>query len=255
MTTKRFPRGGKYEGGCWHLLHISLLVVCSSSSKNNLFAFVLSSVAIMESQSPRPMPKLSTGGECRRFLALMGSDDPDAGYFQKMKNKKISRARMMREIAEELTAEGILVTQANCDNKWKALLTSHRTASKSGNDPKKDPPFHAEKAKILGDRASTRPKALAGSNIPVPKCSAPLSVSLDSSNSSSTPTTPTMISFPGKRKRDGLEENIDNEVDADFADDNDAAAPNLPKPAKKNKSSSKSRTNEVTTFLKKFMAD
>ena len=70
-----------------------------------------------------------------------------------------------------------------------------------------------------------------------------------------------MISFPGKRKRDGLEENIDDEVDADFADDNDAAAPNLPKPAKKpfqpkkNKSSSKSRTNEVTAFLKKFMTD
>ena len=197
MTTKRFPRGGKYEGGCWHLPHISLLVVCSSSSKNNLFAFVLSSVAIMESQSPRPMPKLWTDGECRRFLVLMGSDDPDAGYFQKMKNKKISRARMMREIAKELTAEGIVVTQANCDNKWKALLTSYRTAedhnSKSGNEPKKDPPFHAEMAKILGDRASTRPKALAGSNIPVPKCSAPLSVSLDSSSSSSTPTTPTTL--------------------------------------------------------------
>ena len=155
------------------------------------------------------MPKLWTDGECRRFLVLMGSDDPDAGYFQKMKNKKVSRARMMREIAEELTAEGILVTQANCDNKLKALLTSYWTAedhnSKSSNDPKKDPPFHAEMAKIPGDRASTRPKALAGSNIPVPKCSAPLSVSLDSSSSSSTPatpTTPTMISFPGKRKRD-----------------------------------------------------
>ena len=70
-----------------------------------------------------------------------------------------------------------------------------------------------------------------------------------------------MISFPVKRKRDGLEENIDGEVDADFADDNDAAAPNLPMPVKKpfqpkkNKSSSKSRTNEVTTFLKKFTAD
>ena len=99
-----------------------------------------------------------------------------------MKNKKTSRARMMREIAEELTAEGILVTQANCDNKWKALLTSYRTAedhnSKSGIDPKKDPPFHAEMAKILGDRASIRPKALAGSNIPVPKCSASCFLSL-----------------------------------------------------------------------------
>ena len=88
MTTKRFPRGGKYEGGCWYLPHISLLVVCSLSSKNNLFAFVLSSVAIIESQSPRPMPKLWTDGECRRFLVLMGSHDPDAGYFQKNEEQK-----------------------------------------------------------------------------------------------------------------------------------------------------------------------
>ena len=48
--------------------------------------------------------------------------------FPKNEEQKISRARMMREIAEELTAEGILVTQAKCDNKWKALLTSYRTA-------------------------------------------------------------------------------------------------------------------------------
>ena len=242
-------------------------------------------------QSPgRVLPKIWTDAETRRFLELMGCDRSEESYFAKMKSKHLSRARVMKDIAARLNQEGISVTSSQVDNKWKSLLNSYRAVedynSKSGNDVKKDAPFHDEIGSIIGDRASTRPKSLAGSSLPVvavvdvdvpgiPSTPAtPSTPKFVSSCSSASSASPSFIDSPAKR---GLLEEDDCE-DLGEVESVSIHSPPAKKPCtsaslagranekgeKKskavfvphaNKSSSRSRTNEVSAFLKSYQAE
>ena len=242
-------------------------------------------------QSPgRVLPKIWTDAETRRFLELMGCDRSEESYFAKMKSKHLSRARVMKDIAARLNQEGISVTSSQVDNKWKSLLNSYRAVedynSKSGNDVKKDAPFHDEIGSIIGDRASTRPKSLAGSSLPVVAVvdvdvpgipSTPATASTPkfvSSCSSASSASPSFIDSPAKR---GLLEEDDCE-DLGEVESVSIYSPPAKKPCtsaslagranekgeKKskavfvphaNKSSSRSRTNEVSAFLKSYQAE
>ena len=257
-----------------------------------LSIFVMDAEKTTEQSPGRVLPKIWTDAETRRFLELTGCDRSEERYFAKMKSKHLSRARVMKDIAVRLNQEGISVTSSQVDNKRKSLLNSYRAVedynSKSGNDVKKDAPFHDEIGTIIGDRASTRPKSLAGSSLPVvavvdvdvpdiPSTPAtPYTPKFATSCSSASSASPSFIDSPAKREL--LEE--DDCEDLGEVESVSIYSPPAKKPCtsaslagrankkakgeKKskavfvphaNKSSSRSRTNEVSAFLKSYQAE
>ena len=83
----------------------------------------------------------------------------------------------MDDIAQQLKKEGFDVTGFQCDNKWKSLLKDYREtedANARSGAGRVDPPsgsfgfeVHEAMGVMMGERASTRPKCVMGSGIPV----------------------------------------------------------------------------------------
>ena len=63
------------------------------------------------------------------------------------------------------------MTREQVDNKWKSLLKRFRNVedhnSKSGNSRMPEDVFHEDMFSIMGEKASTRPRTVAGSRIEV----------------------------------------------------------------------------------------
>lgn len=112
---------------------------------------------------------------------MRGSDE-QLGFFDRIKKKKMERTRAMKEIAQLLVADGYEVCATQVDNRWKSLLSRFRVVedhnNTSGNDTMAGGDYHEDMAEILGERASTKPKVVAGSGVPLEESLAPVLSSL-----------------------------------------------------------------------------
>ena len=139
---------------------------------------------------PPPHHHHWTEEETRAFLKLMRGWGWPPGIFERIKLKHLERVKAMKEISLLLQAQGYQVNPTHVDNRWKSLLAKYRAVedhnNTSGNDTMAGMPFHDEMDEVCGERASTKPKAIAGSRVPLDESLAPVLSSLPPPRNKST---------------------------------------------------------------------